>query len=171
MQYAISHKQTQHAPNMKRQKFTRHKQFGIQAIHRTDSKNVCDRVLYYYYLQKRKEMPTNDSSASKSTILASASAGAIGRLICHPLDTMKSKIQGSDKVSGFLNAVANTWRNERLAGFYRGIGIVMLGTIPGTVIYLSAYEYSKRQLLQTTILKDNEFGAYLLSGLFAEISW
>jgi hypothetical protein len=109
--------------------------------------------------------PKNDAS----TILASGTAGVIGRVVCHPIDTIKSKIQGSDRVRGIRDACVGTWRKEGVRGFYQGLGIVLLGTVPGTAMYLCAYEVVKNQLLQQRGW-DNRFLVYLVSGLSAEIA-
>jgi hypothetical protein len=116
-------------------------------------------------------MPQSNEDVSVVTILASATAGVIGRLACHPIDTIKSKIQASDQIRGIGSAIVGTFRNEGIAGFYRGLGIVMAGTIPGNAMYLTAYEAAKSKLSYHSYFENNQFGAYLLSGLVAEISW
>lgn len=74
-------------------------------------------------------------------LLSSASAGLIARLICHPIDTMKSRLQsGNTEFKSFSSTVIKTMRTEGAGGFYRGLGAVLIGGIPATSLYLTSYE-------------------------------
>lgn len=97
-------------------------------------------------------------SIDAGTLLGSATAGLISRLICHPIDTCKAQIQcamrsnsagtggvpvasalpmGLTNVSGVIRRIM---QNEGFAGLYRGIGATMVGGMPATCLYLSSYE-------------------------------
>jgi len=109
--------------------------------------------------------------ASENFINAGASsiAGVVSRLICHPIDTCKSKIQASDKLKGISDVIRTTYRLEGIRGFYPGLGVVLLGSIPGVCIYISTYEYTKNELLNRyTSLQSYPALVYLSSGLLAE---
>lgn len=112
-------------------------------------------------------MSTYDSLYLNS--LASATAGCVGRMICHPIDTIKSKIQASDSFRGIRDVIQKTWRNEGIKGFYKGLGVVLIGSAPGVCIYFTTYEQSKTTLLSYNIA--NPFAVYLASGMIAEIAW
>ena len=57
-------------------------------------------------------------------MLAGASAGVVSRIICHPIDTIKSKLQvevAADRAS-LSSVLSRTLRSEGVPGLYRGIG-------------------------------------------------
>jgi solute carrier family 25 (mitochondrial citrate transporter), member 1 len=65
------------------------------------------------------------------TILGSATAGLIARVICHPIDTIKSRLQAGQSAVRSL---------EGFGALYRGIGAVLVGGVPGVCIYMTSYE-------------------------------
>lgn len=110
------------------------------------------------------------------TALSSATAGLVGRLICHPIDTVKSKLQASDSLLSIRHTVRSTINQEGLIGLYRGLGGVLVGGVPGVALYISSYELSKDYLTQFNYngqkpFQNNEFSVYMVSGLVAEASW
>eukprot|EP01036_Dinobryon_divergens_P040881 gene40881-54124_t len=76
---------------------------------------------------------TFSESSWTSTLLASASSGLVGRILCHPFDTCKARLQAPLNFAGY-NTVFNTFRRtvseEGVKGLYRGIGAVLMGGIP-----------------------------------------
>lgn len=105
------------------------------------------------------------------TCLASGSAGLVGRTLCHPMDTIKAKLQSVESPSSFLQMARDTWRKEKIYGFYRGLGVVLVGGVPGVCLYLSSYEYCKQQLHATSLGQEYPFFKYILSGVAAEAIW
>ena len=86
-------------------------------------------------------------------LLGSATAGIIARTICHPIDTIKSRLQsGNVEFQSFMSTMSKTVNNEGIRGLYRGIGPVLVGGIPGVSIYLTAYEVSNLYELQVCFL-------------------
>jgi hypothetical protein len=84
---------------------------------------------------------------SYRSLQGSASAGVIARVLCHPLDTAKSRIQAQSTASGHsmlyrstLHALTNTLRYEGVRGLYRGFLITLVGSVPATCLYLTSYE-------------------------------
>lgn len=69
------------------------------------------------------------------TLAASASANSLARFPCHPIDTIKAKLQVQGKVSnanatragGPISALRTVVRAEGVGGLYSGIGITILG--------------------------------------------
>ena len=70
------------------------------------------------------------------TLAASASANSLARIPCHPIDTIKAKLQVQGKISdvhavrvggGPLSALRTVLRTEGIGGLYSGIGITILG--------------------------------------------
>ena len=76
-----------------------------------------------------------------SSLLGSATAGMVARFICHPIDTIKSKLQsGKVEYNSFFSTVNTTFRKEGFRGFFKGVSAVMVGGIPGVSIYLTSYD-------------------------------
>ena len=87
-------------------------------------------------------------------LLSSASAGFIARLICHPVDTMKSRLQSGSaefKSLSFVDTVVRTMRVDGFRGFYRGLGAVLIGGIPATSLYLTSYEVWSTAFVLVTV--------------------
>lgn len=82
-----------------------------------------------------------------STMLGGATSGFFGRLMCHPLDTCKARIQAPPsfgyQTTSVWKSFRTTFANEGFAGLYRGIGVVTVGGVPGACMYFTSYEYSK----------------------------
>ncbi|KAG5492283.1 hypothetical protein GH5_01200 [Leishmania sp. Ghana 2012 LV757] len=90
-------------------------------------------------------------------VVCSALAGITARLVCHPLDTIKavtftgfagehlvsaaaagSPRQAAPRAS-FLHSARSIWVREGVAGFYRGVGVAVVGSAPGVALYLGTY--------------------------------
>lgn len=71
------------------------------------------------------------------TVLGSATAGLISRVLCHPLDTIKSRLQAGQ--SAFRST-------ESFRALYRGVGAVVLGGVPGVCIYMTSYEVASHRV-------------------------
>ena len=113
-----------------------------------------------------------------ANVLGSASAGIISRICTHPLDTAKARLQAISGTTygGPLDVLVKTARNEGLTGLYRGFGAVVIGGTPGTVLYLTSYDFAKQQLITRTdgishsasgnLARD--FAVHFSSGMIAE---
>jgi hypothetical protein len=111
------------------------------------------------------------SESNAVNILSSATAGVVGRLFCHPIDTVKSKLQASDSFRGMTDVVRTTIRNEGIAGLYRGLSAVVVGSAPGVCVYMTSYEESKRILSNNAFFHDKESLNFFVSGMIAEAAW
>ena len=97
---------------------------------------------------------SDSNNRTYATILGGLFAGGINKLITHPIDTMKAKLQvqknrlvGEElKMYGVRYMIKKTIAEEGIRGFYPGVGIAVLGGIPGTSLYFSTYEISKKYL-------------------------
>ncbi|KAH8604169.1 putative Mitochondrial carrier protein [Trypanosoma vivax] len=91
-------------------------------------------------------------------ILCAAGAGVMARIICHPLDTMKTVAftgfphdsvgagranAGTFCIQTFRRIAQTIWQREGLLGFYRGVGVAVSGSAPGVALFLSSYECSQ----------------------------
>jgi hypothetical protein len=77
----------------------------------------------------------------RATVLGSALSGMIARIPCHPMDTVKARLQaqGSPMSSGAAalpvtpqyhsarHALMSIWGQEGLKGLYRGFGVTFCG--------------------------------------------
>lgn len=103
-------------------------------------------------------------------IVSSSISGLISRVICHPLDTIKSRQQSGKYLQrNILEVITHTYKHGGIRSFYKGIGAVIVGGVPGISIYLTSYEITKRNLLEyNNTLKTSPFIIYFSSGMIAE---
>lgn len=97
-------------------------------------------------------------------------------LVCHPLDTIKVRMQLSRRARqpgapkrGFLRTGADIVKKETPLGLYKGLGAVLTGIIPKMAIRFTSFE-SYKQLLsdkQTGIVSGK---ATFLAGLAAGVT-
>lgn len=106
-----------------------------------------------------------------SVLTASAAiSGVASRIFCHPIDTVKSRMQAPGGGAGdagraaatFRDVLNNTFKREGVRGLYRGFGAVILGGTPGTVLYLTSYEKIKGWLGEENV------AVHFTSGILAE---
>ena len=62
--------------------------------------------------------PSGPRSVS-SELVCGAVGGSVGALVVHPIDTVKTRLQAGQPVSGFV-------RRYGAAGLYRGIGVPLI---------------------------------------------
>ncbi|CAN0048163.1 unnamed protein product, partial [Choristocarpus tenellus] len=103
------------------------------------------------------------------TCLGSATAGFASRVICHPLDTLKARLQGpqGDCFRNTLHVLRVSMAEEGLRGLYRGFGAVAVGGTPGTCLYLTTYEFTKNLLWREN--GQENFAVHFTAGMLAEI--
>ncbi|KAF4325092.1 hypothetical protein BBO99_00000572 [Phytophthora kernoviae] len=94
----------------------------------------------------------------------------IGRVFCHPLDTVKARLQASTATGQTIASQLQlrTFSLQHLRGLYRGLGVSMLGSAPATCLYLTSYEVSKDALLGVESFKGSPSLLYLGAGMSAE---
>ncbi|CDO57470.1 hypothetical protein DV451_002927 [Geotrichum candidum] len=89
-------------------------------------------------------------------LIAGGTAGLFEALCCHPLDTIKVRMQLTKKSFnpdgtpvkqlGFLKTGIQIAKRETPLGLYKGLGAVVTGIIPKMSIRFSSYEFYKKQL-------------------------
>ncbi|CAH0482038.1 unnamed protein product [Peronospora belbahrii] len=113
------------------------------------------------------------SSNQLPTLLGSATAGMIGRFFCHPLDTIKARLQAnstlrpSQTIMSQLHLQA-AFNLTHWKGLYRGIGVSLLGSAPATCLYMTSYEMSKKTLVGIESFRQHPSFLYLGAGMIAE---
>lgn len=105
-------------------------------------------------------------------VLGSASAGIVSRILTHPLDTAKARLQAPASVyKGPMDALWRTFRTEGVRGLYRGFGAILVGGTPGTMVYLCSYEFFKERLGTWSGISqgsDGDFVLHFTCGMLAE---
>ena len=74
-------------------------------------------------------------------------------LVCHPLDTIKVRMQLSRRARapgakqiGFIGTGVNIVKRETPLGLYKGLGAVVTGIVPKMAIRFTSYEWYKQLL-------------------------
>lgn len=109
-------------------------------------------------------------------LIAGGGAGMMEALACHPLDTIKVRMQLSRRARqpgapkrGFLATGAAIVKKETPLGLYKGLGAVLTGIVPKMAIRFTSFEAYKQ------MLADKETGgvtgrATFLAGLAAGVT-
>ena len=75
--------------------------------------------------------PQQQSSSLLHDVLGSATAGIISRIMTHPLDTVKARLQAPSSsfatYRGPIDALIQTYRHEGVRSLYGGFGAVIVG--------------------------------------------
>ncbi|KAJ1992839.1 Mitochondrial succinate-fumarate transporter [Dimargaris cristalligena] len=105
-------------------------------------------------------------------LIAGGSAGFMEALVCHPLDTIKVRMQLRNKLKTAVNANGSAVRtsflgvgsrivqNEGFLALYKGLGAVTAGIVPKMAIRFSSFEYYK------SLLANPETGKPSMGGVF-----
>lgn len=99
-------------------------------------------------------MSTHKKKGSLTDLVAGGVAGMFEALCCHPLDTVKVRMQlyrkSGKKPPGFLRTGINIAQKESFWSLYKGLGAVVLGIVPKMGIRFQSYEFYR------SLLKDPE---------------
>ncbi|EMF10560.1 mitochondrial uncoupling protein 2 [Sphaerulina musiva SO2202] len=119
--------------------------------------------------------PGGRKPASAATnLIAGGGAGMMEALACHPLDTIKVRMQLSrrqqrgGKRRGFIKTGVEIARKETPLGLYKGLGAVLTGIVPKMAIRFTSYEWYKQMLAD----KDGKIkgSGNFLAGLAAGVT-
>ncbi|KAK4561586.1 Mitochondrial succinate-fumarate transporter [Recurvomyces mirabilis] len=107
-----------------------------------------------------------------TNLIAGGGAGAMEALACHPLDTIKVRMQLSrrnragGKRRGFLKTGMEIAKKETPLGLYKGLGAVLTGIVPKMACRFTSYEYYKQMLSKDgKVSTSANFWAGLLAGV------
>lgn len=108
-------------------------------------------------------------------LLAGGTAGLIEACSCHPLDTIKVRMQlsksgvrsATGKKLGFVGVGAKIVRAESFFALYKGLGAVVAGIVPKMAIRFSSFEYYKSLLADANgkVSTSSTFFAGLSAGV------
>ncbi|ABN66822.1 mitochondrial succinate-fumarate transporter [Scheffersomyces stipitis CBS 6054] len=83
-------------------------------------------------------------------LVAGGTAGLFEALCCHPLDTIKVRMQlyrkSGKKPPGFVSTGINIARKEGFFSLYKGLGAVVIGIVPKMGIRFQSYEFYRSLL-------------------------
>jgi hypothetical protein len=117
----------------------------------------------------RQTLPKHKDKTVLISMISGLFAGSISKLITHPMDTIKARVQvetgGREKI---VNCLKSVIAKEGIPGLYRGIGVSVFGSLPANVLYFGTYEFVKKKLLFLNYFKSSEFLKYFIGGLIAE---
>ncbi|XP_002961989.2 uncharacterized mitochondrial carrier C8C9.12c [Selaginella moellendorffii] len=101
-----------------------------------------------------EEKDPHDGLGFRQYMLAGSIASVVEHMAMFPVDTVKTRVQmlsapsscpcGSP-VPSLTKAVGSIMRLEGLAGFYRGLGAMVLGAGPSHAVYFGCYEFFKEK--------------------------
>lgn len=118
--------------------------------------------------------PSGKKPASAATnLIAGGGAGMMEALACHPLDTIKVRMQLSRRArapgakrKGFLTTGLEIAKKESPLGLYKGLGAVMTGIVPKMAIRFTSYEWYKQLLSKDgAVSGSSNFMAGLAAGV------
>ena len=101
-------------------------------------------------------------ASAATNLIAGGGAGMMEALVCHPLDTIKVRMQLSrrgrapgTKKRGFYQTGKDIVKRETVFGLYKGLGAVLSGIVPKMAIRFTSYEWYKQLLAN----KDGTIGS------------
>lgn len=105
-------------------------------------------------------------------MLAGGLGGAMGDMLMHSLDTVKTRQQGDPHMPPKYTSMGNTYwtilRQEGVArGLYGGVTPAFIGSIAGTMIFFGCYESSKRTMIDYGVTPAV---AYFVGGWVADLA-
>ncbi|KAK1756386.1 Succinate/fumarate mitochondrial transporter [Echria macrotheca] len=105
--------------------------------------------------------------SAATNLIAGGGAGMMEALVCHPLDTIKVRMQLSRRgrqpgmpKRGFLRTGVEIVRKETPLGLYKGLGAVLTGIVPKMAIRFTSFEWYKQ------LLADKKTGMISGQGTF-----
>ncbi|KAK4215747.1 mitochondrial carrier domain-containing protein [Rhypophila decipiens] len=88
-----------------------------------------------------------------TNLIAGGGAGMMEALVCHPLDTIKVRMQLSRRgrqpgmaKRGFIRTGVEIVKKETPLGLYKGLGAVLTGIVPKMAIRFTSFEWYKQLL-------------------------
>jgi len=121
-------------------------------------------------------MPLSEKKKPSGAVhlIAGGTAGFCEALACHPLDTIKVRMQlrkkslSSTGKKGFLATGVDIVKRESPLGLYKGLGAVITGIVPKMAIRFSSFEFFKQKLGSED--GKNSPGEIFFAGLLAGIT-
>jgi len=126
--------------------------------------------------QNGKSPAAKKTASAATNLIAGGGAGMMEALACHPLDTIKVRMQLSRRARapgakrrGFLTTGREIVKRETPLGLYKGLGAVLTGIIPKMAIRFTSYDIYK-QLLANKTTGEVSGQATFFAGLAAGVT-
>lgn len=104
-------------------------------------------------------------TVTSASALAGGICGFVVDMICHPIDTMKTRMQAAPRGSRSFSAiVGSNWRST-----FAGISTNFV-SFPACFVYFGVYERGKYHTEELFQNNSHVFIAHLISGSMAEVS-
>ena len=114
--------------------------------------------------------PTTGSNTALKGIIAGGITGGIEICITYPTEYVKTQLQLDEKVGkykGIVDCAKKTVSERGVLGLYRGLSVLVYGSIPKSAVRFGAFEQFKKQMVDE---KGNlSPGSRLLCGLGAGV--
>ncbi|KAI2612708.1 mitochondrial carrier [Hypoxylon fragiforme] len=111
-----------------------------------------------------------------TNLIAGGGAGMMEALACHPLDTIKVRMQLSRRARqpgapkrGFIRTGSEIVKRETPLGLYKGLGAVLTGIVPKMAIRFTSFEWYKQLLADSETQMITGRGTFL-AGLAAGVT-
>ncbi|KAI9097175.1 mitochondrial carrier domain-containing protein [Phlyctochytrium arcticum] len=113
----------------------------------------------------REQILQSDASCH---IAFSSCAAIAARLIAHPLDTIKTRIQYNSATTN--SPWQSLFRTESVRALYRGLPVALLFSVPALSVYLGTYDHAKVVLSRWGVLGNSEaIPVHVVASSLAEI--
>ncbi|KAJ3396762.1 hypothetical protein HDU92_001866 [Lobulomyces angularis] len=93
--------------------------------------------------QRASLLKKNSTSAD---IIFGSLSGVSGRIIEHPFDTVKVRLQATKNFKGFFDCVHKTFKTEGLKGFYKGISVPLFGSVLEFGVLFNCYSFFQSKI-------------------------
>ncbi|KAK9469894.1 mitochondrial carrier domain-containing protein [Lipomyces arxii] len=120
--------------------------------------------------------PARKKTSTAVNLMAGGTAGLCEALACHPLDTIKVRMQLSTRAAapgvkrpGFFATGATIIKRETFFGLYKGLGAVITGIVPKMAIRFSSFEFFKTSLANSETKVTSSTGIFF-AGLAAGVT-
>ncbi|KAF9432680.1 hypothetical protein BGZ76_010464 [Entomortierella beljakovae] len=120
-------------------------------------------------------MAARDKKSPLTNLIAGGTAGFMEALICHPLDTIKVRMQLSKNAArnatggklSFVGVGLRIIKKESPLALYKGLGAVTAGIVPKMAIRFTSFQYYKDWMVDKEghPWKLNNFWAGLMAGV------
>jgi solute carrier family 25, member 39/40 len=101
------------------------------------------------------------SESSMKGIVASILGSTASTLLLNPLSVVKIQLQHalsklpSSRTMSIGSTITQIYQQSGYRGFYSGVGVSLLQTLPSTVIYMSSYEQIKTRLTSSSVISSS----------------
>ena len=98
----------------------------------------------------------NDGMAAAAKAISGMGAGVLSTMLCSPLDVAKTRVQvqtiggGGVRYRGVLSALSTIYREEGMAGWFRGIAPAVSSVAVFWAVYFPCYDAAKEKVVEVT---------------------